>query len=461
MSLEQAAIKAQSAFRGYQARQALQALRGIIRLQAVTRGNLVRRQAVATLQSVRGIVKIQALVRGLRVRHSDIGREVHKRWSLGELDAICLGSCKNNGSKRAEKLLRTAFVCKLLSSSPAAMPLQLHYGPEEPNSSWNWLNRWTMLQIGGSHLQSKKTTDSINGSCLTVGTEQVRPKGSVCRLRSSDVEKASIRTSLDSEKVELKLKKVTKDPTKSVHEQPQSGMKKFQRNLKKVSIPMVETSLRSVVDSGRTRQTHSKSTNPDFSEEDSIYPVEKAMEDTGKAISKSSDVETSPELPAEEGAVHGLCNRSDAEVQLKDALAQPKDVVDPLDEDFISRNALISYENKKPSRRRASLPAKHGYPDDGLHNTSRVPSYMASTESAKAKLRGQASPLGQDDAEKNSLTRRHSLPSSTSGKFSSSPRVHRLVQASVKGGIRGERSLMSSRDSCVSDNKVIQAEWKR
>lgn len=69
----------------FKARQALQVLRGIISLQAVARGNLVRRQAVATLQSVRGIVKIQALVRGQRVRHSDIGREVHKRQSLEEL----------------------------------------------------------------------------------------------------------------------------------------------------------------------------------------------------------------------------------------------------------------------------------------------------------------------------------------------------------------------------------------
>lgn len=64
------------------ARRAFRALNGIIRLQALIRGHLVRRQAVATLCSMLGIVKFQALVRGIRVRHSDVGLEVQKRCSL-------------------------------------------------------------------------------------------------------------------------------------------------------------------------------------------------------------------------------------------------------------------------------------------------------------------------------------------------------------------------------------------
>lgn len=58
------------------ARRAFRTLQGIIRLQAVIRGCLVRRQAVATLHCVHGIVKLQALVRGHMVRGSDIGNEV-------------------------------------------------------------------------------------------------------------------------------------------------------------------------------------------------------------------------------------------------------------------------------------------------------------------------------------------------------------------------------------------------
>ena len=60
------------------ARRAFKALKGIIRLQALIRGHLVRRQAVSTLNCIVGIVKLQALVRGSRVRCSDAGLEVRK-----------------------------------------------------------------------------------------------------------------------------------------------------------------------------------------------------------------------------------------------------------------------------------------------------------------------------------------------------------------------------------------------
>lgn len=60
------------------ARRAFKALKGIIRLQALIRGHLVRRQAVSTLYCIVGIVKLQALVRGSKIRCSDSGLEVQK-----------------------------------------------------------------------------------------------------------------------------------------------------------------------------------------------------------------------------------------------------------------------------------------------------------------------------------------------------------------------------------------------
>lgn len=64
------------------ARRAFRALKGIIRLQALIRGHLVRRQAVVTLCCMYGIVKFQALARGLKIRKSNVGFEIHQKRGL-------------------------------------------------------------------------------------------------------------------------------------------------------------------------------------------------------------------------------------------------------------------------------------------------------------------------------------------------------------------------------------------
>lgn len=83
----------------------------------------------------------------------------------------------------------------------------------------------------------------------------------------------------------------------------------------------------------------------------------------------------------------------------------------------------------KERTRRRSLPSKQDNSENISQNTPSLPSYMASTESAKAKLKAQGSPKVSEDGAENGVVRRHSLPSSTNEKFSSlSPRRKRPVQ---------------------------------
>ncbi|KAH7657617.1 P-loop containing nucleoside triphosphate hydrolase protein [Dioscorea alata] len=79
-----AAVKIQTAFRGFLAKKALRALKALVKLQALVRGYLVRKQAAATLHSMQSLIRAQATVRAQRSRK--LQPETRPRRSLERFD---------------------------------------------------------------------------------------------------------------------------------------------------------------------------------------------------------------------------------------------------------------------------------------------------------------------------------------------------------------------------------------
>ncbi|XP_065863090.1 protein IQ-DOMAIN 29-like isoform X2 [Euphorbia lathyris] len=481
--LQTAATKAQSSFRGYQARRAFKKHKSsIIRLQALVRGHLVRRQAVTTLCCVRAVIKIQALARGQKVRRSAVGIEVQNACNQGKIQGAAYFSEKCTYPME-EKLIKNVFAQKLFASSPRAMPLSLQYNLGDPNSSREWLERWTESQFWLSHSRQKSTAK--HGALKKVETKQGRTRRIVRNHSHATAENCSGSSVKESEKPKPNQRKVG-HPVDSVQEHPKIEVEKVNRNSRKTSNPVKEVHERLNVVSGKAKRTIRKSSVVRTPE------VSSGTNDVAVAVTRDSDADKSPKLATMDGNVTPLHESPDLDLQPLGVNSKVDDIQEATEQlsltggndeshdlvlQPVGNNSRVDdiqgkskplnpkdynsgNENQKINERRASLPPNVEHVENGVHSTPKVPSYMAPTESARAKLRAQGSPrFSQDAIESIATTRRHSLPSSTNARLASmSPRAHKLVHSAGKGLVSSNRSLSSSRDG---NDKAMKAEWRR
>ncbi|XP_020205730.1 protein IQ-DOMAIN 31 isoform X1 [Cajanus cajan] len=487
---EEAATKAQAAFRGYLARRAFKALKGIIRLQALIRGHLVRRQAVVTLSCMYGIVKLQALVRGVRIRQSNVGIEIHEKRNLFKPQDGKLGEPIGISTK-ISKLSANTFIRKLLASSTTIMALRLQYVSRDPNSVLSWLERWSASYFWKPVPQPKKireTKPQRKQSNISNGEAHItKSKRTNRKLPIANFEPVPVQTNPEFEKPKRNFRKIPYQVSDPEQENPQSELEKVKRSLRKIHNPVVENAIQPEVECETPKQHLEIETvipRHVVSEQVVITSDEKIKKESTLTISNVPDVEITPRPSANKEAsditksyLVSVESKTLAETTTIDRNMSHDEVKNELgnlsetifkDEnslltngDFIHKEELTGNESQKPTRKASNL-AKLENGEDGFKNSPKVPSYMAATESAKAKLRAQGSPrFGQDEIERNSATGagRQYQPSSTNKKISShSPKTQKSVQSGGRGSNKSDKTLPSSKGG---NGKIIQAEWRR
>ncbi|KAJ4916144.1 IQ-domain 30 [Raphanus sativus] len=456
---EIAATTVQAAFRGYLARRAFWALKGIIRLQALIRGHMVRRQAVATLCCVMGIVRLQALARGREIRHSDIGVEVQRKCRLNhqhlENKLHEDSDVDTHTYLGIKKLTANAFAQKLLASSPNVMPVHL----ENDSSNTIWLENWSASCFWKPIPQPKKTSVKktqkkfAGNSQIVVEGDYGKPKKSVRKVLDNP---SDAQTSFESEKPKrTSFRKFSTSQSLELPpgaaESPQVDLEKVKRGLRKVHNPVVENSIQP---QGVTQNDIEKPA-PALEE-----PVKNAFDEE-----KTDEIaETVVEQPEELKHIHGETVDSTLVSQIEES----EDNVIPEEKEDVKEETTPKQNNKENSARKENK--KSGKKDSPVTTTQTtecqessnvnqnsspgLPSYMQATKSAKAKLRLQGSSTPKQQVTEKA-TRRYSLPSSGNNArvTSDSPKTTRVSNSGGKTGKKTEKPLLNG--------KTTPVEWKR
>ncbi|KAI3985399.1 hypothetical protein MKX01_033713 [Papaver californicum] len=136
---EFSALMIQSAFRGYLARRALRALKGLVKLQALVRGHIVRKKTTDTLRCMQALVRVQVRARSGRNHSSEFRYHHNRKPSLSHQPGPGTPEKYDRGVR--SNSTRHERSSSLKRNGSHSNPRDI-VDSEKAQTGWNWLDHW-------------------------------------------------------------------------------------------------------------------------------------------------------------------------------------------------------------------------------------------------------------------------------------------------------------------------------